>query len=88
MALPYARREVKERAREHWRGLCNVTLPSFTPDFSGINEEGVRADVRRAAELGYWGTLVASESGTTNDEYIRWKWRPTPRRPSSGSSRT
>jgi 4-hydroxy-tetrahydrodipicolinate synthase len=72
MALPYARSEVKERARELWRGLCTVTLPSFTPDFSAISEQAIRADVQHAAKLGYWGTLVASESGTTNDEYVRF----------------
>jgi 4-hydroxy-tetrahydrodipicolinate synthase len=72
MALPYTRDEVKERARAEWKGACNVTLPSFTADFSGLNETAIRHDVRRAAELGYWGTLVASESGTSNDEYVRF----------------
>lgn len=68
----YTRSEVKARAREHWRGACNVTLPSFTADFSGLNEEGIRHDVRRAAELGFWGTLVASECGTREAEYLRF----------------
>jgi len=72
MALPYRRREIKERAREQWRGACNVTLPSFSEDFGGLNESAIRHDVRRAAELGFWGTLVASESGTTFDEYVRF----------------
>jgi 4-hydroxy-tetrahydrodipicolinate synthase len=72
MALPYTRSEVKERARSEWRGLCNVTLPSFTEDFSGLNERGIANDVALAARYGYWGTLVASESGTTLDEYIRF----------------
>jgi 4-hydroxy-tetrahydrodipicolinate synthase len=71
MALPYERSEVKERARE-WRGLTNVTIPSFTEDFSGINEKAIAHDVRLAAEHGYWGTLVAAESGTTLDEYCRF----------------
>jgi dihydrodipicolinate synthase/N-acetylneuraminate lyase len=69
MALPYSRSEVKERARAEWSGLCNVTLPSFNEDFSGLNPAGVAHDVKLAAELGYWGTLVASECGTTLDEY-------------------
>jgi 4-hydroxy-tetrahydrodipicolinate synthase len=72
MALPYTRSEVKDRARAEWRGLCNVTLPSFSPDFSTLSEAGIRHDVRRAADLGYWGTLVASECGTTLDEYVRF----------------
>ncbi len=72
MTLPYTRAEAKDRARAEWRGGCNVTLPSFTPDFSTLNEAGIRHDIRRAVELGFWGTLVASESGTTFDEYKRF----------------
>lgn len=70
MALPYRRDEVKERARATWHGACNVTLPSFTPDFAGLNAEAIAHDVRLAARYGFWGTLIASESGTTVDEYI------------------
>jgi dihydrodipicolinate synthase/N-acetylneuraminate lyase len=72
MALPYNRSEVKERSRSEWHGLTNVTMPSFTEDFSGLNEAGIAHDVRLAAEHGYWGTLVASESGTTLEEYKRF----------------
>jgi len=70
MGMEYRRSEVKERARELWVGICNVTLPSFTPDFTGLNEGGIAHDIKRAGELGYWGTLVASESGTTFEEYL------------------
>lgn len=68
----YVRSDVKDRAREQWRGACNVTLPSYTADFSRLNEAGIRHDIRRAAELGFWGTLVASECGTTEAEYLRF----------------
>jgi 4-hydroxy-tetrahydrodipicolinate synthase len=71
MALPYTRSEVKDRARSEWVGLCNVTLPSFSEDFSTLNEAGIRHDVKLASDYGYWGTLVASESGTTLEEYVR-----------------
>jgi 4-hydroxy-tetrahydrodipicolinate synthase len=70
MSLPYSRSEVKDRAREQWHGACNVTLPSFTEDFARLNGNGISHDVQRAAEQGFWGTLVASESGTSTDEYI------------------
>ena len=70
MALEYRRSEVKERAREQWVGACNVTLPSFTPDFARLNEGGIAHDVKRAAALGFWGTLVASECGTSFEEYL------------------
>lgn len=69
MALDYTRSEIKDRARAEWVGGCTVTLPSFTPDFSDLNEAGIRHDVARAAELGFWGSLVASESGTSFEEY-------------------
>ena len=72
MPLPYTRGEVKDRARAEWRGACNVTLPSFSSDFSRLNEAGIRLDVQRAAEFGFWGTLIASESGTTLQEYCQF----------------
>jgi 4-hydroxy-tetrahydrodipicolinate synthase len=71
MPLPYTRADVKDRSRE-WEGGCNVTLPSFNEDFSGLNEAAIRHDVQHAAKLGFWGTLVASESGTTFEEYKRF----------------
>jgi 4-hydroxy-tetrahydrodipicolinate synthase len=70
MPLPYTRSEVKERARAHWKGACNVTMPSFSPDFRYLNEAGIAHDIRLCAEWGFWGTLIASECGTTVDEYI------------------
>lgn len=72
MSLPYRRNEVKERARAEWIGACNVTLPSFTPDFGGLNCGAVAHDVALAARMGFWGTLVASESGTTLEEYCQF----------------
>lgn len=72
MSLTYTRAEAKERARATWRGLCNVTLPSFTADFRDLNAAGIAHDVRLAARYGFWGTLVASESGTSTEEYIRF----------------
>ncbi|HVC66102.1 MAG TPA: dihydrodipicolinate synthase family protein [Acidimicrobiales bacterium] len=72
MALPYRRNEVKERSRAEWRGACNVVLPSFNNDFSKLNDVAIAHDVRLAAEMGFWGSLVASECGTTVDEYIHF----------------
>lgn len=72
MSLPYSRSDIKDRARNEWRGLCNVTLPSFSSDFSALNEAAIAHDVRHAHELGYWGTLIASESGTSVAEYKRF----------------
>jgi 4-hydroxy-tetrahydrodipicolinate synthase len=37
----------KAWARTHFRGMENLFLPSFTADFSQLDEERIRADVRR-----------------------------------------
>ena len=63
MSLPYKRHEVKERSRATWHGACNVTLPSFTLSFDGLNPRAIEHDIKLGAEMGYWGTLVAAEAG-------------------------
>jgi dihydrodipicolinate synthase/N-acetylneuraminate lyase len=68
--LPFEPGQAKEWARAEWRGLCNIVLPSFTVDLKGLSEAGIRHDVRRNIELGFWGALVISEAGTTRDEYL------------------
>jgi dihydrodipicolinate synthase/N-acetylneuraminate lyase len=60
--------QAKDWARENWRGVCNVLIPSYRSDLSGLNEAGIRHDVRRNVELGFWGALLVSEAGTTRDE--------------------
>jgi 4-hydroxy-tetrahydrodipicolinate synthase len=64
----YTRSEAKSWARETFRGVCNVIIPSYTADLSRLNEGAIRHDVRRNIELGFWGALLVSEAGTTIDE--------------------
>lgn len=64
----YNKNESKTWAMEHLKGVCNVIIPSFTQDLKGLNEAGIRHDVRRNMELGFSGTLLVSEAGTTLDE--------------------
>jgi 4-hydroxy-tetrahydrodipicolinate synthase len=47
-------------------------MPTFTSDLKRLNEAAIRHDVRRSAELGFWGSLLVSECGTTKDEYTRF----------------
>jgi 4-hydroxy-tetrahydrodipicolinate synthase len=54
------------------RGVCDVIIPSYTADLKGLNEAGIRHDVRRNIELGFWGALLVSEAGTTAEEYRRF----------------
>jgi dihydrodipicolinate synthase/N-acetylneuraminate lyase len=69
--MEYTRTEAKQWAAEKWTGCCNVIMPSFTADLSGLNEAAIRHDVRRNIELGFWGALIVSECATTLDEYVR-----------------
>ncbi|MGH2373640.1 MAG: dihydrodipicolinate synthase family protein, partial [bacterium] len=68
MTLPYKRADAKAWAREHMRGVCNVVMPTFTADVRSLNLEAIRHDLRRSAELGFWGSLLASECGATHEE--------------------
>lgn len=68
----YTREETKSWAREHMRGVTNIIQPSFTRDLKGLNEAGIRHDVRMSKKLGFWGSLAVSECGTAPDEYIRF----------------
>lgn len=71
MAAP-ARTDAKAWARETFRGVCNVIIPSFSTDLRALNEAAIRHDVRRNIELGFWGALLVSEAGTTTDEMRRF----------------
>jgi dihydrodipicolinate synthase/N-acetylneuraminate lyase len=72
MSLKYKKHEAKDWARQNWHGLCNVIIPSFSADLKRLNESGIRHDVRRNIELGYWGALLVSEAATTEAEYIEF----------------
>src|SRR4051812_22856623 len=70
--MKYRKSEAKDRAREHWHGLCNVIIPSYSADLKRLNETAIRHDVRRNIELGFWGALLVSEAATTDAEYVRF----------------
>lgn len=70
--MEYRRSEAREWARENWRGVCNVIMPTYTADLGRLNEAAIRHDVRHNIELGFWGALLVSECGTTLDEYRRF----------------
>src|SRR5579862_5486555 len=72
LLMEYTRSSAKGWAAEKWRGVCNVIMPSFSADLRHLNERGIRHDVRRNIEHGFWGALLVSECGTTLEEYIRF----------------
>ena len=65
----YRKSEAREWAREHLRGVANVVIPSYTTDLEGLNEAGIRHDIRKVIEFGFRGTLLVSEVAITLDEY-------------------
>lgn len=68
----YTRAEARVWARANYRGVCNVVIPSYTSDLRGLNEAGIRHDVRRNIEFGFWGALLVSEAATTEGEMRRF----------------
>ncbi len=62
----------KEWARSHFRGFENVLMPSFSPDLSALDEDGIRRDVRQTIEHGFFSTLCSIETGLTFEEKKRF----------------
>lgn len=52
------RSELKQWAKENMKGVENLTLPSFTRDLSELDEEGIRWDVRKSIEHGFFPRVV------------------------------
>lgn len=67
----YAKQEARDWAKEHMRGVANVIIPSFTRDLKDVSEQGIRHDVRKEIEYGFWGALLVSEVNITVEEYAR-----------------
>jgi len=65
----YRKNEAREWARNQLRGVANVVIPSYTSDLKGLNEAGIRHDIRKEIEYGFAGTLMVSEVSLTLDEY-------------------
>ncbi len=68
----YRKKEAREWAREKLRGVANVVIPSFTGDLKGLNEKGIRHDIRKEVEYGFAGTLLVSEVAMSIAEYRRF----------------
>ena len=57
--------ELKKWAKGNFKGVENVLMPSFTPDLSELDEEGIRWDVQQSINHGFFSTLCACEAGLT-----------------------
>lgn len=68
----YGRSEAREWFRDTMRGVANVVVPSVTNDLRSLNERAIRHDIRLEIERGFVGTLLVSETATTEDEYLQF----------------
>jgi 4-hydroxy-tetrahydrodipicolinate synthase len=59
-------------AAETLRGVVNVTVPSYTADFRGLNEAAIRHDIDLHVINGFAGTLLVSEVAIGIEEYGRF----------------
>ena len=68
----YRKNEARDWAWQHLKGCANVIIPSYTADLKGLNERGIRHDVRKCLEHGFTGTLLVSETAVTLAEYAQF----------------
>ncbi|HUA26212.1 MAG TPA: dihydrodipicolinate synthase family protein [Steroidobacteraceae bacterium] len=68
----YERSEARAWARERLVGVANVTIPTMSTDFSGLNERAIRHDVELSITHGFVGTLACSEVAITLEQYGRF----------------
>ncbi|NIN65315.1 MAG: hypothetical protein GTO63_11575, partial [Anaerolineae bacterium] len=64
--------ELKGWAKENMVGVENCLFPSFSPDLSELDEEGIRWDVQQSIKHGFFSTLCAAETGLTFEEAKRF----------------
>ena len=81
MVLTYTRNDAKDWAAQHMKGVCNVTIPTFSADRTRLNSQAIVHDLNLAKEKGFWGTLLVSEGGTTVDEMTQFMEIATEARP-------
>jgi 4-hydroxy-tetrahydrodipicolinate synthase len=68
----YTKKTARDWAWQHLKGCANVIICSYTADLKGINEQGIRHDVRKCLEHGFSSTLLVSETALTLEEYGRF----------------
>lgn len=65
-------KDLKKWARAEMKGVGNLLIPSFTPDLSELDEEGIRWDVRQSIGHGFYSTLCSTEVGMSFEEAKRF----------------
>jgi 4-hydroxy-tetrahydrodipicolinate synthase len=59
--------EHKQWAREFYKGVENSLKASFSPDFSELDEDGIKADVEQSRNQGFFSSMC-SPTGVTLEE--------------------
>ena len=57
----------KQWAREKYKGIENLLLPSYSPDFKALDEEGIRNDVRNSIRHGFFSTTCIPVGVSTEE---------------------
>lgn len=60
--MEFSKQEAKNWAKQNYNGLEGSLMPSFTPDLSRLDEEGIRHDVNYYIDQGMFSVLAAVES--------------------------
>ncbi|MCL4792724.1 MAG: dihydrodipicolinate synthase family protein [Gammaproteobacteria bacterium] len=53
-----AKKDYRKWAKEGIRGFENILMPSFTPDLGALDPAGIRLDVRRSIEHGFFSVFA------------------------------
>ncbi|WP_442592308.1 dihydrodipicolinate synthase family protein [Parapusillimonas sp. JC17] len=52
--------EQKQWAKEHYKGIDNLLLPSYKPNMRELDEDGIRHDVRQSIRHGFFSTSAVA----------------------------
>jgi 4-hydroxy-tetrahydrodipicolinate synthase len=62
----------KAWALEHYKGMENLLMPSFSPDFKTLDEDGICHDVRNSIRHGFFSMLLSGTGIRTDEENKRF----------------
>jgi len=62
----------KAWALDHYKGIENLFMPSFSPDFKTLDEDGIRHDVRNSIRHGFFSMLLSGVGIRTDEENKRF----------------
>ena len=65
-----AKSEKKKWAHEYLKGLGCLIMPSFTPDFKSLDENGIRLDIQHSIKQGFSSCAVTA-TGATKEQSQR-----------------